>query len=364
MKATRSVISGALLLSSLLAQSQGAAPVDARTRLRTLQKEQQTITAEWQAAVQAAARAADDAPQEGKTPRALPTRPDLSQIRTKFLAAAKDYTGDDQARFLVEAYRIGDQPKDYEEVLDLLLADHLQSRELAKLGPMFAYFEEHCTKDYAKKALAKIEKESQQPAVQGWVVFAKCVKVLDAVDPKSAEFQDAKKQMVAAADIAADKNLQRLVKSKIADKETFCVGAVAPELEGKDLNDVDRRLSDARGKVTLIYFWVDWSAPCREFYTQGNELMDELKGKPFVLFGVCGDTLERGRQIAAEQKLLWHSLQNKRPGKADIADDWAVQGWPTLMVLDAEGKICYRGHDTEAALTMAREQVARIPAKQ
>jgi peroxiredoxin len=362
MKATRSVISGALLLSSLLAQSQGAAPVDARTRLRTLQKEQQTITAEWQA-VQAAAKIAEDAPQEGKQQRAVPTRPDLSALRAKFLAAAKDYTGDDQARFLVEAYRIGDQPKDYEEVMDLLLADHLQSRELAKLGPMFAYFEDHCSKDYGTKALAKIEKESKQPAVQGWVVFAKSVKILDAAEPKSAEFQDAKKLLVAASDKSGDKNLQRQVASKLADKETFCVGAVAPELEGKDLNDVERKLSDARGKVTLVYFWVDWSAPCREFYVQGNDLMAEMKGKPFVLFGISGDTPERAKQVALEQKLAWHSLQNKRPGKPDIADDWAVQGWPTLMVLDADGKICYRGHDTEAALTVAREQIASMPAK-
>ena len=364
MKASRSVISGALLLSSLLAQGQGTAPVDARTRLRTLQKEQQTITAQWQAAVQAAARAATDTPAEGRPQAPVGTRPDLSALRAKFLAAAKDYAGDDQARFLIEAYRISDQTKDYEEVLGMLLADHLESRELAKLGPMFAYFEDHCSQEFGRKALAKIEKGSTQPSVQGWVLFAKRVRILDAADPKSEEFQAAKQEVLSAAETSGDKNLQRQVKSKLADKEVFCIGAQAPELAGKDLNGIERKLSDTHGKVTLVYFWADWSAPCREFYTQGNALVAELKERPFALFGVAGDALERARQVASEHQLAWPSLQNKRADKSEIVEDWAVQGWPTLVVLDAEGKICYRGHDTEAAIGSVREQLARVPSKQ
>ena len=36
------------------------------------------------------------------------------------------------------------------------------------------------------------------------------------------------------------------------------VGAIAPNIEGVDLDDVEFQLTDYRGRVVVIDFWGDW----------------------------------------------------------------------------------------------------------
>ena len=87
-----------------------------------------------------------------------------------------------------------------------------------------------------------------------------------------------------------------------------------------------------------------------------------MKDKSFTLIGVNSDDLDRAKKAVVENKLNWRSFQNKRGGKADIAADWVVQGWPTIVVLDAEMKIRYRGHGGEDATKVARELVQKLAA--
>ena len=86
-----------------------------------------------------------------------------------------------------------------------------------------------------------------------------------------------------------------------------------------------------------------------------------MKDKPFVLSGVNSDEPDRAKKAIVENKLNWRSFQNKRDGKPDIADDWCVEGWPTIVVLDREFKICYRGHDGDEATKIARDLVQSMP---
>ena len=83
-----------------------------------------------------------------------------------------------------------------------------------------------------------------------------------------------------------------------------------------------------------------------------------MKDKPFALVGVNSDkTVEVAKAAIEKNNLNWRSFQNARPGKPEIATDWAINGWPTIVVLDAEGKIRYRGHDGEEASKTAKEVV-------
>ncbi len=88
--------------------------------------------------------------------------------------------------------------------------------------------------------------------------------------------------------------------------------------------------------------------------------MEEWKDKPFALVGVNSDeTVARAKQAIAKNQLNWRSFQNKPEGQATaIADDWAVQGWPTIVVLDGERKIRYRGHDGDEATKVAKSLLA------
>ena len=97
-------------------------------------------------------------------------------------------------------------------------------------------------------------------------------------------------------------------------------------------------------------------------YPHERSLVEEMKDQPFALIGVNSDqTIERAKKAVAENALNWRSFQNQEEGRARaIADDWAVRGWPTVVVLDAEMRIHYRGHDGDEATRVAKKLVAKV----
>ena len=90
-----------------------------------------------------------------------------------------------------------------------------------------------------------------------------------------------------------------------------------------------------------------------------------MKNRPFALVGVNSDqNLGKIRKIVKEKNLIWRSFQNQPEGaKTPISQTWAIQGWPTMIVLDENMKIFYRGHDGDDAISKAKELVKKLEAK-
>ena len=88
-----------------------------------------------------------------------------------------------------------------------------------------------------------------------------------------------------------------------------------------------------------------------------------MNGKPFALIGVNSDDLPRAKKAVEENKLNWRSFQNEHEGReVSISSDWFVSGWPTIVVLDADMKVRYRGHDGHAASDVAKKLVEELEA--
>ena len=82
-----------------------------------------------------------------------------------------------------------------------------------------------------------------------------------------------------------------------------------------------------------------------------------MEGKNFVLIGVNSDKkLEDALAAVEKNKLNWRSFQNEQEG-GSISKAWGVKGWPTLVVLDVDMKVVYRGHDGHAATKVAKALV-------
>lgn len=79
-------------------------------------------------------------------------------------------------------------------------------------------------------------------------------------------------------------------------------------------------------------------------YPHERSLVKKLADKPFALIGVNSDSdLESIRKITKEKNISWRSFWNGEKGTdGPISNKWNVSGWPTIYVLDAEGKIRYR----------------------
>ena len=80
-----------------------------------------------------------------------------------------------------------------------------------------------------------------------------------------------------------------------------------------------------------------------------------MKDQDFVLLGVNSDEPETARKAVAENELNWRSFRNEREGRPSISEEWCVEGWPTLVVLDREMRIRYRGHGGDAAMREVRK---------
>ena len=100
-------------------------------------------------------------------------------------------------------------------------------------------------------------------------------------------------------------------------------------------------------------------------YPHERSLVEEMKDKPFVLLGVNSDEkVDVATKAVQRNGLNWRSFQNQEAGRVRaIADDWGVRSWPTIVVMDQELVIRYRGHDGDAATAVARTLVAKLAQK-
>jgi thiol-disulfide isomerase/thioredoxin len=132
------------------------------------------------------------------------------------------------------------------------------------------------------------------------------------------------------------------------------VGLEVPEVTGKDLDNKPMKLSESRGKVTLMVFWATWCGPCMNMVPHERALFDRFAGKPFAIVGVNGDMMADDQikaigadgkpidntaavQAAVEKKgIKWRSFRN---GTFTIANDWNVRSWPTVYLIDHRGII-------------------------
>ena len=71
-----------------------------------------------------------------------------------------------------------------------------------------------------------------------------------------------------------------------------------------------------------------------------RSLVKRLDGKPFALIGVNSDRdAEQLKKGLKENQVTWRSFQNQRKQTKAISDEWNVQGWPTLYLIDHKGII-------------------------
>ena len=79
-------------------------------------------------------------------------------------------------------------------------------------------------------------------------------------------------------------------------------------------------------------------------YPHERSLVKKLADKPFALIGVNSDRdLDKLKGVLEEENITWRSFWNGPQGTGGpISTRWNVSGWPTIYVIDAEGKIRFK----------------------
>jgi hypothetical protein len=78
-------------------------------------------------------------------------------------------------------------------------------------------------------------------------------------------------------------------------------------------------------------------------YPHERSLVKKMEGKPFVLLGVNSDhDKSKLKQRMKEEKITWRSWWDGGDTNGPIANQFNVQGWPTLYILDHRGTIRHK----------------------
>jgi thiol-disulfide isomerase/thioredoxin len=119
------------------------------------------------------------------------------------------------------------------------------------------------------------------------------------------------------------------------------IGSKAPEVESKDLDGKAVKLSQYTGKVVVLDIWATWCGPCRAMIPHTTKLVEKMKDKPFVFVSISADDkVQTVQDFIKKTPMPWTHWYEGVGGK--MMQDWEVEYFPTIYILDHKGVIRYK----------------------
>ena len=109
-------------------------------------------------------------------------------------------------------------------------------------------------------------------------------------------------------------------------------------------------LSALKGKPTLVIFWATWCPPCRREVPVLKEMYVRY-GTKLNMLGVAVNYRQTERDVATfrEAQALQYTILWDAENKA--SEEYCVSGIPTLVLVDPQGIVRYRGNSITDQLT-------------
>lgn len=130
---------------------------------------------------------------------------------------------------------------------------------------------------------------------------------------------------------------RRQADAEVAAAKKQAAGVVAPDFTLNDLNGKPLSLSSLKGKYVVLDFWGTWCGWCIKGIPQMKEYYNKYKGKFEILSIDCNDTEEKWKAGVKKYELPWLNVYNPRDSK--VLSDYAIQGFPTKIIVGPDGKI-------------------------
>lgn len=112
--------------------------------------------------------------------------------------------------------------------------------------------------------------------------------------------------------------------------------------------NVDRPLSlaDLRGRVVVVDFWTSCCINCLQTFPTLKRLEERFRGQPLVVVGIHSPKFdEEGDAERLVDIVLDNHIEHPVASDPDMKvwRAWGVEAWPTVAVLDANGKALWAG---------------------
>ena len=125
--------------------------------------------------------------------------------------------------------------------------------------------------------------------------------------------------------------------TKKANWENMKPGVQAPDFKLRNLDGEYMTLASFKGKYVLLDFWGTWCGWCIKGIPDMKEYYAKYKDRIEFVGIDCRDTEEKWKEGVAKHELPWTNLYNGDGQGIVIA--YGVQGYPTKIIIDPEGKI-------------------------
>jgi len=122
------------------------------------------------------------------------------------------------------------------------------------------------------------------------------------------------------------------------EMENLAVGKIVPDIEGRDAQNADLKLSNYRGKVVLLIFWGGWCHSCHHFLPILRDLRTRLGPDGFTVVGVNSDLPSELTTFLKKEPLHWPNFSDGS-STGPISVVWNIRSWPTLCLIGADGVI-------------------------
>jgi thiol-disulfide isomerase/thioredoxin len=146
-----------------------------------------------------------------------------------------------------------------------------------------------------------------------------------------------------------------------AKRRADVVGKPAADWDLKGLDGKTHPLSGYRGKVVVLDFWYRGCGWCIKAMPQLNDLAEDFAGRPVAVLGMNTDRNEADAKLVVDAMgLKYETLRAE-----GIPEKYGVQGFPTLILIDREGKVkdVHVGYSPTLRADLAKQIEGMLPPK-
>lgn len=105
-------------------------------------------------------------------------------------------------------------------------------------------------------------------------------------------------------------------------------------------------LEHKKGEVWLIDVWATWCPPCQAPMAHNEEMLKKRGadwGDKVKFVCIAGDQTAEAVVKHVESK-KWERPIHYHKAKSDVMQQYSLSGYPSVMLIDTEGKIVFKGH--------------------
>ena len=114
-------------------------------------------------------------------------------------------------------------------------------------------------------------------------------------------------------------------------------GTIAPDFTLNDPTGKPLSLSSLRGKYVVLDFWGTWCGWCIRGIPKMKEYYNKYKNHIEFLSIDCNESKERWLAGLKKHQMPWLHVYN--PDNSNVLTDYAIQGFPTKIIVGPDGKI-------------------------